>query len=259
MGADGGSIPRREELVKVKPKEEVADQNEVTRIKWSSCSLSKEQLSPPIVADELGSLFNKESVLRNLIEKSMPPMFSHIRTVKDVFPVNLKSNPAYKSLREQTSLNLVDMAKESPFVCPISGVEACGKHRFSVIKSCGCALSDKAMKECPSEICLQCNKPFVKEDVIPLNPPEDELKEMRAKLKAKLEAEKEKKKLSGEGEKKKKKNKRKADDTDATKKVAAPYVAKAPKVGDASVYASLFTSSKKESVPVTFTSTKAFS
>lgn len=84
LGGDGGSIPLRQDLVKLKSKSEVLDpegknvedicmrfvlllirfflkiREVVQRIRWSSCALSKQTLQAPIVADELGNLFNKE-------------------------------------------------------------------------------------------------------------------------------------------------------------------------------------------------------
>lgn len=82
MGCDGGSIPRRDELVKLKKKEEKVDQNELDRIKWGTCAISKEPLKDPIVADELGFLYNKEAVIRHLLDKSLDESFKHIRTLK---------------------------------------------------------------------------------------------------------------------------------------------------------------------------------
>jgi hypothetical protein len=49
MGCDGGSIPRREELVKLKKKAEKVDPIEVERIKWFTCAMSEERLKEPIV------------------------------------------------------------------------------------------------------------------------------------------------------------------------------------------------------------------
>ncbi len=82
MGCDGGSIPTRCELVKVKKKEEQADKNELNRIRWQACALSKEALKPPIVCCPLGYLFNKEAVLTHLLQKNLPPTYSHIKSIK---------------------------------------------------------------------------------------------------------------------------------------------------------------------------------
>jgi hypothetical protein len=62
LGADGGTIPTRDELVKLKSKDEVVNPHMLTRIKWFSCALSKLALEAPIVADVLGNLFNKEVI-----------------------------------------------------------------------------------------------------------------------------------------------------------------------------------------------------
>lgn len=82
MGCDGGSIPTRCELVKTKKKKERANPAEVTRVRWSLCTLSKEPLAPPVVACPQGSLFNKEALLTHLLQKTMPAPFSHIKSLK---------------------------------------------------------------------------------------------------------------------------------------------------------------------------------
>jgi len=267
MGADGGSIPRREELVKEKKKPEKADPNELNKIKWTSCALSKQVLTPPIVTCELGFLYNKTAVLQNLIEKTIPYGFEHIRNIHDIFTVNLKPNPAFNPLEEQNSNVISNLSSESPFVCPITGLEVGGNYKFSFIKSCGCALSDRALKECKSDFCLNCNKPMKKEDIVPLNPSDEERIEIVKVLKEKRAAEKEQKKLKGENGEKKKDKKRKKEKAPKDKENSAPAPKKAAygptkNLGDSSVYASLFTSSKKESTATKgsdFTSTKSFS
>jgi hypothetical protein len=81
-------------------------------------------------------------------------------------------------------------------------------YRFCVIKNCGCVLSEKAFRECPSEICLVCNKPFKTEDILILNPDESELKDLKDKLKEKLTKQREarKKKHSEENSQTKRKS-----------------------------------------------------
>ena len=81
MGCDGGSIPRRHvkriylilnyfnlkilililELVKEKAKTAPIDQSNLTISKWFYCFLSKDLLTEPVVACELGNLYNKVS------------------------------------------------------------------------------------------------------------------------------------------------------------------------------------------------------
>lgn len=54
MGADGGTIPKRCELVKKKKKKEKVDKNVSNATRWRLCRLSQEPLKRPIVACRLG-------------------------------------------------------------------------------------------------------------------------------------------------------------------------------------------------------------
>lgn len=54
MGADGGSIPKRCELVKNKKADEKFDKNVKLALKWRICQLTQEKLRKPIVACKYG-------------------------------------------------------------------------------------------------------------------------------------------------------------------------------------------------------------
>ncbi len=86
MGNDGGSIPRRREVVKSKKREVKAETHEVARAKARLCALTKEPLGGKhVVVCRLGLLYNKEEVIKKMIEKAMPKVFRHIRKIsKDV-------------------------------------------------------------------------------------------------------------------------------------------------------------------------------
>lgn len=71
MGNDGGSIARRDELVKVKVIHTKADPAQLKRVKWTLCHLSRQPLREPVVADALGRLYNKEAIVNWLIEKKL--------------------------------------------------------------------------------------------------------------------------------------------------------------------------------------------
>lgn len=49
-------------------------------IRSRCCAASNELLTQPIVACELGNLFNKEAVLTALLERTLNPAFAHIRS-----------------------------------------------------------------------------------------------------------------------------------------------------------------------------------
>jgi len=203
MGADGGSIPTRTDLVKTKKKEEKADPFEVARVRWTLCQLSKEPLKSPVVVDQLGLLYNKETIIKHLLDKDMPKAFKHIRSLKDVMDIHFKPNPRYNPKNEidATRLNITDCATESPFICPITNLEVGVNHKFSMLRSCGCSFSERALKECPSETCLVCNKPYTAADIFPLNPDEEELQEKKIALEERLKEERKEKKLKAESSK----------------------------------------------------------
>jgi hypothetical protein len=54
MGCDGGTIPKRDELVKTKKKEAQTAKDVKVAAKWNNCHLSQLPLQKPIVADLLG-------------------------------------------------------------------------------------------------------------------------------------------------------------------------------------------------------------
>ena len=84
MGNDGGSIPKREELVKLKKRKERVERDEQNRNKWGLCAFSKQPLVAPIVACKLGYLYNKTAILEALLEGNLPSEFSHIKKAKRV-------------------------------------------------------------------------------------------------------------------------------------------------------------------------------
>ncbi|TPX60961.1 hypothetical protein PhCBS80983_g01454 [Powellomyces hirtus] len=178
MGCDGGSIPRRDELVKTKKAAERADPRMQLIVNWFFCALSKQALVQPVVADALGKLYNKDAILEYLLNKSGfgdgDLICKHITSFKDVVTLNLTPNPLFTTDSELPSATVLGNIDERPmvsrFVCPITSREMNGKHRFSYLAGCGCVLSEQALKNVPTATCLKCNKTFAPDDVIPINP-----------------------------------------------------------------------------------------
>lgn len=84
-GNDGGSIAAsRMYMVRMKKKGEKIDPDELAKIKWMTCALTGEPLKPPICADLLGNLFNKQAILEYLLSSTKLPGFEHIRKLKHV-------------------------------------------------------------------------------------------------------------------------------------------------------------------------------
>ena len=78
MGNDGGSIPKRSEVVKQKRNEVEVDKQAKNFAKSSLCAMSKEPLRAPVVVCKRGLLYNKEHLIKRLLEKTMPREFRHI-------------------------------------------------------------------------------------------------------------------------------------------------------------------------------------
>ncbi|KAF7728514.1 Protein RTF2 [Apophysomyces ossiformis] len=216
MGNDGGSIPRRIELVKEKQRE-VKINPDLERIAaWFHCALSKQPLEQPIVACALGKLYNQDAIIEYILDKSAygdgDQICSHISSIKDTVKLTLTPNPAYND-SDATTMGHLDRDIKSRFICPISMKEMNGKHRFVYLDTCGCVFAEQALKEIPSKECVTCGKPFASQNSIIINPTKEEQEVMKAKWeekKAKIKAEKKAKK-AGKSSAQKSGEKRKRD------------------------------------------------
>lgn len=199
MGCDGGTIPKRNEIVKTKQKDQTKDKNAELSAKWQFCALSGLKLKAPIVACPLGRLYNKDAIIEHLlnsrgqkqnnqtkgptVSKTSPgesqTIVSHIRTLKDVKELNLTRKLDYNDKAAESG----NEAFEAEYICPITSLEMNGNHKFVFLYSCGCVISARALKQVPNKVCLVCSKPFSQElDVVLLNGDPDELNEMKVKM-----------------------------------------------------------------------------
>lgn len=137
-------------------------------------SILQQALKKPIVACDLGRLYNKEAVIQYLLTKAEIPVesASHIRQLKDVTELNLTDNPAFKDV-ESNGAEYVDHAV-SPYVCPTSCLEMNGAYKFMFNRRCGCVFSERALKNVKTEKCLKCAGTLETKDLITLNPSDDE-------------------------------------------------------------------------------------
>ncbi|KAL6458388.1 hypothetical protein MHYP_G00336180 [Metynnis hypsauchen] len=195
MGCDGGTIPKRHELVKGPKKVEKVDKNAELAAKWKYCALSQEKLRRPVVACELGRLYNKDAVIEYLLDKSAErpnvEIAAHIRGIKDVKELNLTDNPAWEGDRRNAKGDCYEDMHRAMFICPVVGLEMNGKHKFCYLQTCGCVFSERALREVKTEICHKCGDPFRDEDIVVLNGSKEEqeqlqktMEERRAKAKA---------------------------------------------------------------------------
>ncbi|KAL1433686.1 hypothetical protein MTO96_012224 [Rhipicephalus appendiculatus] len=166
MGCDGGTIPRRDELVRTKQKPEQKDKDAEAVAKWKHCAITQEELRLPIVSCELGRLYNKEAVIEHLLSKDAScEAAKHIRSMKDIVELKPTENPGYKRRNADKGDEYVDL-RASRFICPVVGLEMNGKYRFCYLRQCGCVLSERALKEVKSEVCHKCAKPFEEDDIV---------------------------------------------------------------------------------------------
>ncbi|KAJ8674080.1 hypothetical protein QAD02_005342 [Eretmocerus hayati] len=177
MGCDGGTIPRRHELVRSKTKPESKDKIAELAFRWKHCSIKQLPLQTPIVACGLGRLYSKESVLESLLDRStLPECAEHIKSLKDVKTLNLTPNPAFTG-EDAKNGGYVEDGK-SAYICPVAGIEMNGKYKFCFIWGCGCVISERALKEIKSFTCHKCQKPFTDNDIVVLNAQDEDLKTM---------------------------------------------------------------------------------
>ncbi|KAL4109207.1 hypothetical protein PRIC1_000910 [Phytophthora ramorum] len=251
MGNDGGVIAVKRKFMRhanVKVRGEKADQEALRLERARTCALSSEPLREPVVACRLGNLFNKQALLEHLLARSMPERFCHISSLKDVVTCRLNRE------KEQ---------EDALWSCPVTLTEFNGKQPFVVLFSCGCVLSERAIKAVQTRECLVCGEPFEEQDVVTLLLEEEQyqgtqkqLLDLKAEEKKAMKKKRKEEKEDGKREHKKhhkvKKRKRKAEhlgetgDTRLVKiaKDASESISKAKEKSQ--VFASIFSKDKKE-------------
>lgn len=250
----------------MKKKPEQKDKEAELAFKWRHCTIKQLPLQPPIVGCSFGHLYSKESVLEGLLDKStLPESAQHIKSLKDVKNLNLTPNPAFDANKAEKGDCYSDGGK-SPYICPVIGLEMNGKYKFCFLWSCGCVMSERALKEVKTTICHQCQKPFKETDIVIINAEADDLKLMEERLLVRKTLQKKSKKekhsletddqdiKQEEGSKKKMKKEEKAPsvkpstnrvqaEDPAYKKAKDDYsIAKDPKASE--VFKSIFTTHK---------------
>ncbi|KAH0542822.1 hypothetical protein FGG08_002776 [Glutinoglossum americanum] len=181
MGNDGGSIPTRRELVKEAARNPTTTelketQNNQQEYYWTTCPLSQRPLATPIVSDSSGKLYNKDAVLEYLLpaddgtpgrikSDNEEVLEGRVKSIRDVVEVKFEVVGEVSSVRKGGN-----MQKEEKWVCPIARKELGPGVKAVYLVPCGHAFSEIALKEVLAESCLQCNKPFSSENIIPILP-----------------------------------------------------------------------------------------
>ncbi|KAI3629011.1 hypothetical protein CBS9595_000083 [Malassezia furfur] len=211
MGNDGGSIARRDDLVRTKASVETADKDEVRHALWTQCRLSKARLAKPVMVDRLGQLYNKDGVIEYLLRRGQGEASASEN--RDLREATLTPAPTSHD-RHATDTY--------PFVCPLTQRALNGKFRVVCLWPCGCVLSESGVRETTgvskssaesTSPCPVCNVPFahaalveahapaVYSDVVWVNPPAEEQAAMREQLAAQKKTKRKKTDTAGGGDK----------------------------------------------------------
>ncbi|KAG6868193.1 hypothetical protein C0993_006406 [Termitomyces sp. T159_Od127] len=160
MGNDGGSIPDRRDLVRSKP---------------------KRKLEEPVVSCALGKLYNKDTIIEYLLDKTAygdgETICGHIRSLKDIKKLNLAPN--------SSRAPMPDGSERPQFICPLTLREMNGLVPFVYLSTCGCVFSQAGLKtvtETSDELslCPQCGKKYnPATDTLQINPSSEEEENMR--------------------------------------------------------------------------------
>ena len=165
-GADGGTIATRTDMVRTKDQDERPryDTSERRHALWTLCRLSKHALAPPVMADALGQLYNKDALLEFLLQRGAGDandahrrVAGHVRGMRDATEIRLTRNPVPP--REE------DGTQYYPYACPLTQRPMNGRHAF-VFLPCGCVFSETGLRHVATAgrddraQCPQCAAPF---------------------------------------------------------------------------------------------------
>ncbi|RYP87661.1 hypothetical protein DL770_004740 [Monosporascus sp. CRB-9-2] len=198
MGNDGGSIPKRRELVKEAARLPSASELKATALEslthaWTTCPLSSEAMdaSTSTVSDWRGRLYSYEAVLQCLA----PATDALPETQVDEF-----ARTGIRGLRDVVRLRFCvrkDEAGREFRACPVSMKELGAATRAVYVVPCGHVFAEVAMRETiaggasekdknkdrdsenggagngadkqqQQQLCPECSEPFQERDVIPI-------------------------------------------------------------------------------------------
>ncbi len=195
MGNDGGSIPKRRELVKSASRLPTISELKATALEslghaWTHDPISSEPLDMEnVVSDWRGRLYNYETILKGL----MPSGDTEAEGVDSQNKENTIAAAGITSLRDAVKLKFkpysaAESTEKTIWACPLSLKELGPATKAVYIVPCGHVFAEAAMKEIQEHCCPECSEPFEEQNVIPLLPTEmsevEKLKQRMEKLKA---------------------------------------------------------------------------
>lgn len=186
MGNDGGSIPKRRELVKESARLPTTSELKATALEslghaWAHCAISDEKLDMEnVVSDWRGRLYNYESVLQGLVPSDDDSAAAAERDEKF-------AATSITSLRDVVRLKFQRFSPgpkaAAIWRCPLSLKEFGPATKAVYLVPCGHVFADVAMKEISDSACPECSESFEPENAIPILPREmDELERLRQRM-----------------------------------------------------------------------------
>lgn len=204
MGNDGGSIPKRHELVKNAARAPTVSELKATILEtlghaWSHCAISDEPLDKDAVASDFrGKLYNYESVLNSLMSPDSGD--------------SENKAPEIRSLRDIAKLKFHKSGNK--WTCPISMKELGPATKSVYLVPCGHVFAEIAITEIQDKACPECSEPYEQSNVVTILPTtEPEIQRLQTRMEV----------LRAKGlthtlkkDKSEKKKKRKVDDTEVS-------------------------------------------
>ncbi|KAF3807078.1 Replication termination factor 2 [Colletotrichum gloeosporioides] len=231
MGNDGGSIPKRRELVKEAARALTVSELKANALEslghaWANDPLSNEPLDKEnVVSDWRGRLYNYETILQGLMPSDDAAVTPNPHSPELTF-----ASTGIKSLRDIVKLKFHQYSppglKTAIWACPISLKELGPSVKAVYLVPCGHVFAEVAIKEIgeSTSTCPECSEPFEAKNIVPILPTEEaDLKKLTERMDDLIAAglthglKKEKKDKKDKGKKK-----RKAEDTDAKDDSEAP-------------------------------------
>ncbi|KAL5606495.1 hypothetical protein BROUX41_002901 [Berkeleyomyces rouxiae] len=173
MGNDGGSIPKRHELVKEAARNPTVSELKATALEslshaWTHCQITDEKLDMEnTVSDCHGRLYNYESVLQGLMPPATPDETNIENKTRSTFEAT-----GIKSIRDVVRLQFKrgGSSRNGVWSCPVSMKGLGSKTKSVYLVPCGHAFAEAAIREIQEEACPECSEAFQRRDVIPILP-----------------------------------------------------------------------------------------
>jgi len=183
MGNDGGSIPKRRELVKEAARNPTLSELKATALEslshaWSHDPLTSELLDlENIVSDWRGRLYNYESILKALLPNDDDSEAATLASPNGESTELRFSSTGIKSLRDVVKLKFKryipsGVKGRDVWACPLSLKELGPSTKSVYLVPCGHVFAEAAIRQIDEQACPECSEQFQASDVIPILPTE---------------------------------------------------------------------------------------